>query len=152
MRTIITLVALTGAIFLSGCATSQEEIARQKQYQADVYKAKSIRYRCSHKEIWSAVYSIIAEKFQIVKESESRGYIESDWKTNDDWSNSLAGSHSREKVTADVLGDSIYRVTFRCPCQYKPKDGNWEDKDDDEQLADKFYSSLYDRLKVYGVE
>jgi hypothetical protein len=147
-------------IFLLGCSTklSKENTTHSKTYDKDVYKIKSTRYRCPYKEVRNAVYSIIAEQFSIVKES--GGHIESDYKP--------INGNKRVKVVVEILGDSLYRVAIRCPCQKEEKKMEkvpdttkasfhmqykvWGDTEDYTELADNFYYSLYDRLKECGIE
>lgn len=150
---------LVGILLLSIGCPSKEEIARKKEYEADVYKARSIRYRCDYQEVWNAIFSIVAENYSIMRESESKGYIETDWKVSESW-----GYRHRRKVNVEVLGDSLYRVVIRCSHQSEKGEliegkileyeyqGDWRDEDDDKKTADKFYYELYDRLKNYGVE
>ena len=156
-RTFLVIILVGSLLLLCGCL-SKEEIARRKAYDEDVYKARTIRYRCSYTEVWNALYSMIAEHFPIARESESRGYIESDWKIVENYN-----YRNRTKIKAEILGDSLFRVVIRCPCQREKGEkvkgkyeykytGDWKDIEDDKKMADKFYYWLYDRLKVYGIE
>lgn len=67
-RTFLVIILVGSLLLLCGCL-SKEEIARRKAYDEDVYKARTIRYRCSYTEVWNALYSMIAEHFPIARES-----------------------------------------------------------------------------------
>ena len=159
MQKILFAILLVGALFFVGCGPSPEAIIRRKAYEDTVNMAKSIRYRCSNKEVWSALYSVIAQEFPITKESETRGYIETDWKLIP------ADEPKNVRVIAEILGDSLFRVIIRCPCRIKKVEivrigdslrvhtsKDWSDVEDNRDWADKLYYRLYDRLKMYGVE
>ncbi|MDD5529818.1 MAG: hypothetical protein PHX21_07285 [bacterium] len=142
-----------------GCSSKlSQERTHKKTYDNSVYKVRAALYRCPYKEVRNAVYSIVAEQFSITKETE--GHIEADYKP--------VNIQQRVRVIVEILGDSLYRVAIRCPCQKESKIMEkvpdttktsfhleykaWKDTEDDTELADKFYYSLYDRLKEYEVK
>ncbi len=94
---------------LTNCAAYQSMVRQSEIRKHKTYIARNARYNQKYQEIYSAVYSVISGKYNIARESESRGFIETEWERA---SSSL--SQSRKRVTAEIIGrESPYRMTMR---------------------------------------
>lgn len=103
------LLTIIASTTLTNCA-AYENIVRQTEIRKHkAHVARNAKYDQRYKDVYSAVYSVTSGKYKFARESESRGFIETEWERT---SSSL--SQSRKHITAEIIGrESPYRVTMR---------------------------------------
>jgi uncharacterized lipoprotein len=95
---LVALVALAG---LSGCAA-------MAAHQKKIDTARSACYQLPEPEVYKELYSVVAAEYKITRESESRGFIETDWKEE-----TIGDTTYRRKAEAEVVGGSCVRVVIK---------------------------------------
>ena len=91
-------------------------------------------------EVWNAIYIIATEEYNtIVKESESKGYIEA----------KLEKDTYKESITIEILGNEApYRVSFQVKKESRTKkdDGTYTNWSDGGSVSEKYFTKLQLRL------
>lgn len=100
----------------------------------------NVAFDKKQKEIWSAIYVIATEEYNtIVRESESKGYIEAKQEK----------PNYRESITIEIRGDGPYRVSFQVKQEKKTQkqDGTYTDWTSfTSSTLDEYYTKLQKRL------
>lgn len=101
---------------VSGCFAEMRaaRIDRERRIES----ARSATYRLPRKQVWSALYSLVAEGYQITRESESRGYLETEWRQDD--------ADRKSKVEAETVGEDIIRVVIRVHTQTRSRSSRFD--------------------------
>lgn len=136
---------------LTNCAAYQSMVRQSEIRKHKTAIARNARYNQKYQEIYSAVYSVISSKYDIARESESRGFIETEWERT---SSSL--SQLRKHITAEIIGrESPYRVTMRVTRRSRSKrtDGwsTWKTRRDittENALLIQVYELLNGRIEI----
>jgi uncharacterized lipoprotein len=137
-------------IFLIGCSAIVKDYKRQ-QYKTDI--ARNATYLQPYEEIYTAVYSVIsASIYKIARESESRGYIETEWIES-----SSEKSSSRRRILAEIIGRAApYRVTVNAERENKTlqENGEWSkitvtrDRGEEDRYLVQIYEALHGQIPL----
>lgn len=90
------------ALLVSSCAAIQ---ARQKSIQ----DARSACYQLNPGDVYQEVFGVIASGFKIARESERRGFIETEFTTTTD----SFGTQQQKRVNVEVMPGACVRVALR---------------------------------------
>lgn len=150
-RTVGLLLLATAAPWVSGCFA--EWSAARVDTRRKIETARSATYKLPRNQVWSALYSLVVEGYEIARERESRGYLETSWKQDRD--------DVRSKVDAEVVGEETSRVVIKVvkqgrsrssrydPQTFKTVHGPWSDWSDVgrwEKKEDELYVKLWEAL------
>lgn len=155
---------LSGVVALlvgAGCLAQTQAVRTDRRQKTA--NARSATYSLPRNQVWSALYSAVAEGCSITRESESRGYLETSWKQEH--------SDRRWKVNAEVVGEGPVRIVIKVqmekrsrPSTYNAKTGlieygewsgwsagaNWTKKED--ELYVKVWEALGGTLEHSAVD
>lgn len=133
---LLSSLLLMAMAITSGCAAMA---AQQKA----VDTARAATYQVSPGDAYTETYALLSSSYAIAKESERRGFIETDWKEDADYE----GIPTRTKVTAEVLGEGQIRIVMRATVERKVA-GSWAaEPDDASSIEDELYVTLHNRMK-----
>lgn len=130
------------AIALFAASACAALAAQQKAVEA----ARSATYQMPPQDVYQETYALLSGSYAIAKESESRGYIETEWKEDAD----LDGQPTRTRVTAEVLGEDRVRVVLRVTVEIKVGDEWKPDQTTALGVEDDLYVTLHQRLQQRG--
>lgn len=121
MKNLVLFILLIGFGFTSLAQKKSDILDEINDYKRSIVANES--YDNSYSEIWDAIYIIATEEYNtIVRESESKGYIEAKQETNT----------FKEYMTIEIRGEEApYRVSFQVKQEKRSKRGdgtysNWE--------------------------
>jgi len=135
-RVVPLLLGATLAVFSSGCAA----LAAQQKAVDD---ARAASYQLPPKEVYAETYAMLSAAYSIARESEQRGFIETEWKESTDYDD----APTRTRVSAEVLGEDHVRVVLRVTVERKQGE-NWvPEADAGGGIEDDLYVDLNKRLK-----
>jgi len=143
--------AVSFCLFIfNGCVTSYIDRSRILN-DIDDHKnvtAKNASYSQPYEDVYGAMYSVISAKYNIARESESRGYIETDIKEVN-----KSTYETREKITGEIIGrNPPYRVSFICDKEKRTRkeEGGlwteWKKPTRDIKKENKLKIEVYERL------
>jgi len=140
MKKILILITVLSINFLSHGQRKKDLIKEIRAYKMGI--VSNVSYDNTYSEVWNAIYIIATEEYNtIVRESESRGFIEA--KQDSDT--------FKESMTIEILGDEgSYRVSFQVKQEKRTKnvDGtysNWTNHNSSTLRS--YYSRL--RMRLY---
>jgi len=79
--------------------------------------ARSATYNLPKKRVWAALYALVVADYEIKRESESRGYIETDWRDDSDM--------RKSQLEAELVGDDTIRVVIKVQTQARSRKFDW---------------------------
>ncbi len=100
----------------AGCLAQMQ--AERTDRMQKVANARATTYSLPRNQVWSALYSAIAEECNITRESESRGYLETAWKQE--------SSSMRWKVDAEVVGEGAVRIVIKVLTEKRSRPGAYD--------------------------
>ena len=136
---------------LTNCAAYKNAVRHSKIKNHKANIARYANYDKKYKDVYSAVYGVVASRYSIARESESRGFIETEWERS-----STSLRQSRKRITAEIIGrEPPYRVTIQATRKSRSKktDGwsRWTTKRDfrtENRLLVQVYELLNGKIDV----
>lgn len=133
---ITTVLSSLGALGCAGIAAHQRRIE----------KARSACYRQPPATVYREVYGVLAADHKITRESERRGYVETDWAERSDFQ-----GRWKQKVNAEVLDGDCTRVVFRVEAQvWDEEASDWVGASDVRATENNLYLAVYDRVQRHS--
>ena len=118
IKSYITLfLIVVASITLTNCGAYKNAVRHSKIRNHKANIARYANYDNKYKDVYAAVYGVVASRYSIARESESRGFIETEWERS---SSSLR--QSRKRITAEIIGrEPPYRVTIQATRKSRSK-------------------------------
>ena len=118
----LSLIAATVIPLGFGCGESPEvraaRLEQQRLLSEKVRRARSATYNLPKKRVWAPLYALVVADYEIKRESESRGYIETDWRDDSDM--------RKSQLNAEVVGDDTIRVVIKVQTQERSRKFDWD--------------------------
>jgi hypothetical protein len=113
--------------------------------QQAITEAQDACYTLSPSEGYQELYAFLSANYPIARESERRGFIETEWKEDRVW----GLTKIRTRISAEVVGERCIRFAIRGTTEtFDPKAGRWNASGD--SSSDDAYLSLHARLLKYS--
>jgi hypothetical protein len=124
------------AFLVTSCAAMQK---RQQAIQA----ARNACYQQDPGTVYQETFAVLAGQYSIARESERRGFVETDWKEDAD----EYGTSRKTRVTAEITGDSCVRVALRLEGEaLNAQTGEWGPYTNARSAEDELYLTIHQRI------
>lgn len=138
------VVLITLVLSLSGCAAIKRAQEAAKVRQAAVSEAKAACYPEPAVDVYNAVFSVVASHHSVARESESRGFIETEWRTD---TGTGSSDQIRVRFSVDIVGESCSRVVLKSERQLMPEgESDWQDAGRNVREEDDLYLEIHARI------
>ncbi len=122
----LSLIAATFMLLGFGCLESPEvraaRLEQQRLMAQKARRARSATYNLPKNRVWAALYALVLADYEIKRESETRGYIETDWRDDSDM--------RKSQLEAEVVGDDTIRVVIKVQTQARSRKFDWSQMKD----------------------